>query len=164
MTQEFTRLIKPMPHEWENPISNFQPVTVQRMMFHFDRKQDTGVFDRHAAWTQDPAFKAGIFREFCEYLNPASGEPQVQGVRIQEASMEQITLFFNLVHVNARNRVACLWVDTIVSLDMIKDLLSLFPSVTTVRFEPVPLLTHPDAPKHPIHRVHPLVRMWVQLF
>lgn len=156
MTQEFIRLIKPMPHEWENPTNNFRPVTVQRQMFHFDRHQDTGVHDRMQAWTQDHAFKLGIFQQFEVYLNPPSGEPQVQGIRIQDATLTQIQEFFKLVHASARSRVACLWVDTVVSLDMIKELLFLFPSVTTVRFEPVPLLTHRDAE---IHRVHPLVRM-----
>ena len=158
---EMQRLIKHMPPEWENPSNNFQPSGQRKNMFDFDPQQNTGVFDRLQYWMQDNTFKMEAFQQLQECINPRSGSlPTVQGIRIQRSTMQHIKEFFQDKNVatQVRGRVACLWVDSIVNLDMIKELLGLFPNVTAVRFEPIPRQTHP---LELIHRVHPLVQMCV---
>lgn len=157
--KEIERLIRPMPPEWENPSTDFQPsIRPPKLMFEFDEQQSTGVFDRLQAWSQDATLKVAVFMALQHQINPKNGDPPiVRGIRIRKASPQHINEFFRAnVHPTARARIACLWVDTIVSLEMISLLLDLFPNVMAVRFEPIPRQTHPQ---EAIHRVHPLVQM-----
>ncbi len=97
INEEIRKLTKNMPMEWENPFQNFQPIGTPKKMFEFDPQLDTGLFERLQYWTdcdQTLNFKKGMFMSLQEYINPKTGPPAVQGIRIQKATIQQIKDFF----------------------------------------------------------------------
>jgi hypothetical protein len=97
IAEEIRKLTKACPMEWENPFQNFQPIGTPKNMFDFDPQLDLGLFERLQYWTdcdQTLNFKKGMFMSLQDHINPKTGPPHVQGIRIQKATIQQIKDFF----------------------------------------------------------------------